>query len=385
MRILPSFAPSGALRRHAAFGALLRLATLGTLGATVVGHLGALHPALDSFAHLRVQLLGLAALLVVACVLTRLWRSAAALAVVGALSALLTLPYWVGVERDEAREGDMILTVLQQNYRFDNARGDAFLARVAEVAPDVIAVQEVSAAADASLAVLSGDYPFQHRCRGAGFVGDVVIASRGPFVGWRRCAPGLAVARIRVEGREVALGSLHLHWPWPFGQPRHIETLVPHVPRIGAPDVPGVLLGDFNATTWSHAVRRVAAMMGGRAVRGLGGTRIEPDLPRPFRSLWDIPIDQAIVTPDIRVLAAGAVALEGSDHDTLVLRLALAPRPEERVARRNADATIKDARHAAAFRPSLRGRVAETAGVRSHAPTREGLNSLLAAGSEPRR
>ena len=310
---------------------LLKLAALGVALAIVAGHLGWLHPALDSFSHLRMQLLMFAVVLAVALAASRRWEGLALMAL--ALASLLAT---MGtIIRPGAGGGRADITILQQNLLHDNAEVDAFLARVREAEPDVIALQELKAANEAILPALSNDYPHLHRCRGGGRVGDVAILSRlPPGTRVRRaCLPGLAIASVRVgEGpgaRDVGIGSLHLSWPWPFGQDRHLESIERVLPKL---TTPAALVGDFNAVTWSASVRRLARTIGGEVVPRPTGTRVEPDLPPLLRWAWDIPIDHAVVSGMI-VLDSVAIPLRGSDHDTLVTRLALPPAaPPEREA-----------------------------------------------------
>ena len=310
---------------------MIRTLLAGAAGSVAVallaGHAGGLHPALDSFAHLRLQLLGLAALLALPCLAARAWNAAAILIAVAVGSLAQTVPYLVPTERVEADPVRASLaphyTLLQQNLSFRNERPSAFLRRVADVQPDVMTLQEVHRRHGPLIDRLRARYPHLHRCRGTSPVGDVVVLSRRPFAPdlARRCTPGLAVVAVSFNGQGVAIGSLHLHWPWPFPQGRHIESLERHVPEIGAP---GILAGDYNAVPWSAATARLADMMDGRIVRGIGATRIDPGLPRVLRPLWDLPIDNVAVTDFIEVASVASVPLAGSDHDSVVVRFRLA-------------------------------------------------------------
>ena len=294
--------------------------------AILAGHLGWLHPALDAFSHLRIQLIGTAVVACAVLIAARQWQAFIILGAVAVGSAALTLP-WL-LPREALRGPAYVL--MQQNLRFTNANVAAFLERVASVEPDVIALQEVSRRSSALIDAVRVDYPFEHRCRGVSAVGDVAILSRTPFSSdlRARCTPGLAIAAVQFDdGNAIAVGSLHLHWPWPFGQDRHVASLTRHVPAIATP---GLLVGDFNAVPWSAATARLAAMMHGEIVRGVGPTRRDPDFPQWAQPLWDIPIDQAVVTEFVEVLGTQAIPLEGSDHDTVVTRFRLrVPPPVE--------------------------------------------------------
>ena len=295
--------------------------TLGATGfalAILVGHLGWLHPALDAFSHLRIQLVGLALATCLLLVVARMWNGAAILGAVAVGSAALTLPWLLP---REALPGPAYV-VMQQNLSFRNSNEAALLNRIAEVDPDILALQEIGGRAREMIDALRNEFSYVHQCRGVSAVGDVAILSRVPFADdlRARCTPGLAIAAVRLGDTSVAVGSLHLHWPWPFGQDRHVESLDRHVPTIATP---GLLVGDFNAVPWSASVRALARMMHGRIVRGIGLTRRDPNLPDWLQPLWDIPIDQAIVTEFVDVLSSEAIPLEGSDHDTVVTRFRL--------------------------------------------------------------
>lgn len=312
----------------------LAVGAIGVALALLAGHAGALHPALDSFAHIRLQLLALAAAVALPCFAIGARNAGAILAAVAIGSFTLTVPFLLPPERGS---GDPVAasfapgyTLLQQNLSYRNPNQGAFLSRVASVEPDVITLQEAHRDHDPMIERLTHRYPYVHRCRGATAVGDVAILSRRAFAPdiRRRCTPGLAIIAVSLNGHALAVGSVHLRWPWPFGQGAHLESLAPHMAIIGAP---GILAGDFNAVTWSAAANRLAGMMDGTLVRGIGGTRVAPRLPRWLRPLWDIPIDNAVVTDFVEVTAAQSIPLDGSDHDTVVVsfRLRLPPREPE--------------------------------------------------------
>ena len=298
--------------------AMLWLGALALAAAILLGHLGWLHPALDSLSHLRIQLVGLATILGAVLALARQWGAFTILGAVAVGSAALTLPWLLP---REPLPGPAYV-VMQQNLAYRNGNERALLERIAAVDPDIIALQEIGGRAREMVDALRDEFPFAHQCRGVSAVGDIAILSRTPFAPdlRARCTPGLAIAAVRLGDASVAIGSLHLHWPWPFGQERHVDSLARHVPAIATP---GLLVGDFNAVPWSASVARIAAMMHGRVVRGIGPTRREPDLPAWLQPLWDIPIDNAVATEFIDILGTEALPLEGSDHDTVVTRFRL--------------------------------------------------------------
>ena len=296
---------------------VIDVVALGLAFALLAGHAGWLHPALDSFSHLRPQI---AVATVVAGLLALALRrvSGPVALLIGAGSVALTVPYYLG---HETVGGPADLVVLQQNLRYDNRHLDAFERRVGDVSPDLIALQEVRGPARAVLGRLAADYPHQRSCRGASPVGDVVILSRHPFHGAAtRCAPGLALALVDAGEMPFWFGALHLHWPWPAPQAEHLERITPALSTTGSPLV---LVGDFNAVPWSHAVREIERRTGTRALRGLGGTRTDPDWPEMLRPAWNLPIDQILRSPDIEIAFAETLPLPGSDHLGVVAGLRL--------------------------------------------------------------
>ena len=291
------------------------------------GHLGMLHPALDSFSHLRPQLIGLAFATSVALLIGRRWLEALALAALALASSVPTLRWY---EPETVEVDGEALVILQQNLLYRNDDAAAFLERVREVQPDVIALQEVERAGRAMASALAAEYPYRHTCRGASAVGDVMIVARLPIVGGRSCTPGLAVARFRVGRTPFTVASLHLHWPWPAPQNRHIESLRA---VLGAIEAPAIMVGDYNAVPWSYAMRRLERMMKGKAVPGIGNTRIDLDWPAALRPFWDLPIDHVVTTEGLVVRSVEAIPLRGSDHDSVVTRATVLAAPVEQEAR----------------------------------------------------
>ena len=114
-------------------------------------------------------------------------------------------------------------------------------------------------------------------------------------------------------------------------QRQQIETLGQIVK-----DLPGplIIMGDFNATAWSYAVRRIEELTGTQRIAGVGRTwhgGYDTPLGRIPEPLG-LPIDHILVSPGIGVRSIGTVPIPGSDH--LAVRAVLTlPWPEEPSAR----------------------------------------------------
>lgn len=274
-------------------GALAGLALLASYG-------GALHPLGDSLAVFRpafaVVLLAVAAIL-------RGRIGALSLAV--ALLALL--PIAVQFRPGPSFSGAMFL--YQKNMRFDNSDLDALYADITDFAPSVVTLQEVSEANLSLLKRLQRDFPHQLICP-AHRVGAVAILSARPMEG-TDCRPdtGYASARVMTPDGPATVVALHLHWPYPHGQPAQVDALIPVLESLPQPVI---VAGDFNMVPWANAPHRIARATGTRPVRPLEITFMLRGYP--------LPIDHVLVPRDVDA-SQQRRRLDGSDHHGLVARI----------------------------------------------------------------
>ncbi|MEO0486034.1 MAG: endonuclease/exonuclease/phosphatase family protein [Pseudomonadota bacterium] len=272
----------------------------------LAGYGGALHPALDSLSVLRLPL----AAVLVASLALRTVRRPVGWGVSGAAALALAL-HLVGWPLGVARDGSF--TVYQKNISPQNGAIAAIVADIRAVDPDVITLNEVSAFNRARLVQALPDYPVQHHCYTGSWAG-IVIFSRLPEAGSPPiCAPEFrafgAIEVVTQDGPGWVV-AVHLHWPFPFDQPRdtaHLHAAMAELPG------PKVLVGDFNAMPWSYTVRSSARAAG---VRYLG----------PRRATWtregvSLPIDHVLAA---RGWVERRAAID-SDHRALAARVGFAP------------------------------------------------------------
>jgi endonuclease/exonuclease/phosphatase (EEP) superfamily protein YafD len=292
----------------------------------VLGFLAALHPALDSIAHFRGHLAVLMGLLALPALATR-HRVEAAATLALALAAL-----WTTLDRAaEPASGDgAVYRLLHLNLRFDNATPGAVLSLVGGTRPDVIVFTEVSEMWAGRLEPLAARYPHRIHCEATTPIGSVAILSARPFAADR--APtchdrgSLAVARIDLGGRGIDVAALHLGWPWPFEQWAQVARVAPHLATLGDR---AVLAGDFNATSWSHALRSVEAAGGLARVPGSGRTWLDRRLPASLRRLAGLPIDHVMTRGGVVVKRLQALDDAGSDHLPLLLEFGIESVPDD--------------------------------------------------------
>jgi endonuclease/exonuclease/phosphatase (EEP) superfamily protein YafD len=310
------------------FRILLRLAALlalaGTAAAIGFGYLGHLHPAFDSFSHFRIHLA--AGLLVSAPVMLLLrYRPEALLAAVfgvAAIAGTLDTPISGAASAGHATaapEGP-VFRLLHLNLRFNHSEPSRVLSLIGRVQPDIVTLNEVSAMWGERLALLEAAYPHRIICNPPRHVGGAAILSRRPFAeGFSpRCDErgALALARIDLAGREAEFASLHLSWPWPFGQQRQLALLEPDLAMLGDT---AVLAGDLNAVRWSDTARRLARMTDMRLLSGIGPTWLFGTLPDVLRRHAGLPIDNVLVKGGLVPLSVEAIEDAGSDHLPVLL------------------------------------------------------------------
>lgn len=189
---------------------------------------------------------------------------------------------------------------------------------IGKLKPDFVMLQELHRRNRPILDRLSRSYPYQHFCPFAA-VGGIAVLSRWPPTGAVNHCDGYGLAAMQVETPDGSLWivSLHLHWPYPYGQGAQLDRLRPVLEAL---DGPLVLGGDFNSVPWSYAAERVK-----RATRtvtaGYAGGTFAPSYRREGRDLLKhaptVPIDHVLVPDTGAPLSLSRRARFGSDHHGL--------------------------------------------------------------------
>lgn len=273
---------------------LLRAVVVGAGLLVVAGFGGVLHPLGDSLAVFRIQLALVCALALIWTGWPRVWRWSG----VAVLVAVI-----LGTQPFQGVRGDAPLRIYQKNLSFRMQDTGPVVADIRAMRPDIITLQEVSQQLSPILTDLAASHPHQMRCAFHGVVGDVVVLSRWP-IGETKCVQksGFAAAKITTPEGPVWAVSLHLHWPYPFGQAAQVDRLLPMLAEL---DAPVVLGGDFNMVPWASTPRRIARVTKTRILRGPRST-----LDR-FLPLAPLPIDHILAPVPGQVQRRAPL---GSDH-----------------------------------------------------------------------
>lgn len=287
-----------------------------------LGLLGAWNWILDLFSHFRWQYLAVA--LIVLAIAA--WRRAWAVVAVAALTLLLN--GWLigrlawrhapGSAPSVAATG---LSVISLNVLRVNARKQEVIEYLRVADADIIFLMEIDDPWLAALRSLESTHPHHITSARTDNFG-LALFSRVPLQDARleylagSGAPTV-MASVELEGRQLTVMGTH---PMPpvgshAARLRDLQlAALTSVVRHSA--VPVLLVGDFNATPWSRAMRVLAS--GGLGFRGNAA---------PWKPTWRvgsllaIPIDHALCTEPLAVTKHEIGPDVGSDHRPVSLRV----------------------------------------------------------------
>ncbi len=289
------------------------------LVAVALGYAAPWSHALDLFGHFRLHLLVLCAPVLVLAFATLHWSAAWRTLVAAVLAAAGLGPVWEG--SGPGFKGEAI-SVLTANLHHNNERSAEMIRALKAANADVLVTNETTTAALSGGEALSDIYPHRLSLRTKGRILRTVIWSKYPMRDGRlmledAIEPTGAAAIIQLpDGREFSVLGLHLAHAWPGNQSRQIAVLgqiTAALPR------PLIVMGDFNAEPWSHALRRVQLLTGTGRVPGYRVTW-RGAYPSP---LGQVPaflghaIDHVLVSPDIKIKRVILLDIPGSDHDAV--------------------------------------------------------------------
>lgn len=232
------------------------------------------------------------------------------------------------------------LRILTSNVEMENRNSAAFLRRVEEYDPDVVAVLEADAWWESRLRVLEQGRPHVLRQPQDNYYG-MLFYSRLPVRegGVRfRVAPDIPSIRVELElpgGETMDLYVVHPEPP-PFNDTGERDAELMLVAReIRDRRRPAVLVGDLNDVAWSdvnRAFQKVSGMLDPRVGRGFYNTF-------SARSrLLRFPIDHAFHSRDFRLRDLQVLEGIGSDHFPVLLDLSYEPEVREEQRRPRDDA-----------------------------------------------
>jgi len=221
------------------------------------------------------------------------------------------------MKRRDGKSGNF--KILQANLLKTNTDPALFLRLVGKENPDLIACCEVSTPMAIALREMEKDYPHQQLALDESGYG-VAVLSKFPFAGIENMKPPTARATSIVFNiRNTTFISLHTVTPVAdiAARDAELEALAERFRGTA----PLVVLGDFNATPWCPAMRRLCTALKLRNARlGLG---ISPTWPQWLPKQLRLPIDHVLVSKGITVGSFTTGSFTGSDHLPTITTLTL--------------------------------------------------------------
>lgn len=293
------------------------------LAGTVLGYGGGLFYALDAIAHFRLHFLLAVPVVAVLVALLRQWQALWRLAVAAVLLVAGLGPLWETPERLGVGKPLKIMTA---NLYQHNRQPEALRAALLAADPDILITNETQKSLGRGEDSLAERYPFRLSLSTYGDVLRTVIWSKYPMRDGRlllddQIEPTGAHATIDLGGGfEVSILALHLAHPIIGNQRTQIEALDRLAERLPHPRI---VLGDFNATPWSWAVRRIEQLTGTERIRGYRPTwaGFYPNEFGRLRAPLGQAIDHMLVSANVGVSDIRVVPIPGSDHNGLIANL----------------------------------------------------------------
>ena len=288
------------------------------------------YPLFDSLSDIRIPLAFLIIISALPLFLTKYWRKALLpIAFVGVIIGLSLNDG--GVSPNSGMLNSSTLKLLQANLRFDNQTPEKFLDLIKKEKPDIITVQEASAKwrnffQNNDLKII-GCMADNDRAGTTGVILSDKFLSRYGFSNspivtcYNATTTRGYVAKIKLQRDNpthppLDIVSVHLAWPWPFGQNLQLDELENGAFRNDLKSNFGrrIVAGDFNSVSWSNTVSRMEKLTATRHVSGIGPTWLSYSFPSPLCPYFGLPIDQILLSQDINLINVKRLSFFGSDH-----------------------------------------------------------------------
>jgi endonuclease/exonuclease/phosphatase (EEP) superfamily protein YafD len=306
----------------------LLLAGALTTAATLLGFCGRFHWFLDLFSHFRVQYFWTLAGTALCLVFFHKFRPALIFTAAATINAAVLLPlYFDRAPLPSPAPAPIRAILLNVNTRSGNpGRVKEFLQ---QQDPDLIVLEEVDERWITELASLSQSHPHaETEPRDDNF--GIAVFSKHPLVQSQILYFGdYALPSIRTEiTAPQGTYTLFASHPLPprnaaYSRERN-EQLEWLAGQIKKSVLPILLLGDLNATPWSHHFKKFQQSSG--LLNSAQGRGIQPSWPAHLSLLW-IPIDHCLHSPQIEIVDRTIGPPQGSDHYPLLVSFRLSSLP----------------------------------------------------------
>lgn len=302
---------------------LLAAAGYAACAATAIGFLGRFWWFADLFSHFRIQYLG--ALAVAGLLMSLAKRAVAAVtfSVFAAVNlACIAAAYWAP---NVAGPASPSLRVMLANVNSELGDPERVLAAVADIDPDVVALEETDARWMDALSPLRKKYPHVLSAPREDNFG-IALFSKRPLESARVAEIGAAgvptlFASVPLGDSRIELVATHPLPPFGASYSALRNDQLEQLARAIDASKPTVLVGDLNTTPWNHYLRRFLERS------GLRDTARFPQVTWPtFFAPLRIPLDHVLASPQVAVTRRTFGPNVGSDHFPVVADVVLRER-----------------------------------------------------------
>ena len=308
------------------FRLFLILSTI--LGVVIVGasFLGSIWWGFDLLSHFRVQYLIGLSLFLSALVIMRKKLLLFPIAVIFILNFAQIFPFYLP-NIPSARAGNLHNTTeiyfANVYYKLDNVK--PLIAEIREENPDFAVFAELNESAFLTVKSELSDYPYVYFIDSYNAF-DLSVVSKKPlekiqtiYFGQQTQSPTL-VFSIEQKGKNLKIIGVHTHTPVKESMKQdRDEELAGIANYVSVSNIPVVVLGDFNSTAWSDGydvLQKQGNLTDSQLHQG-----VQASWPAYLPSFLRIPIDQALVSSNVRVLDRKVGEDIGSDHLPIVLNI----------------------------------------------------------------
>ena len=306
----------------------LHALTVGLGLVTAASFVGRLHWLCDLTTHFRAQYFAAALFLTFGCAALRSYRWAAAAITLALINLAYLVPFYTSPDdgAPPPAEAARLKIVSLNVYAGSSAYVDV-IAYLREAKADFIVLTEFTPDWLAGIQPLAEEYPERHfEARTDAF--GIALLSKRPLRDVRIEALESDTPYVRatcdVDGRPVTL--LGVHPPPPMGsvpsrrRNQALTALAGHVHEVNGATI---VVGDFNATSWSPHFSDLLTetrLRDSRLGRGL-----QPSWSLTHPAPLHIPIDHILVSPEVYIFERRTGPKVGSDHRPVELEFSLRP------------------------------------------------------------
>ncbi len=292
--------------------------------ASVAGFVGSCWWPLDLAANFRPQYAAGLALLGAVLLALRAYKCALVFGVVALVNLVLIWPYLFGV-RPGIGDETPHLEIVSFNVGISNPARSEVMEWLRSEDPDVVFLYESSFEWEDSAQAAGLQLSLVTRVPGDRLAGITVLARPSldarvvavPFDVWEAAA-----VSVDLDGERLTVLGLHPLSPTSSSRAEARDRLLADAGDwVGAEGASVVVIGDLNATPWSHAHQSLRGR--GGLSDSLRGSGLQPTWKTGLGPLM-IPIDHALHTPDLVSGDRRTGPDCGSDHRPLLLEIAWA-------------------------------------------------------------